>query len=276
MERAEALEAGIRFMVWVFSQGHDYSDDVRRLFERTDMRWIEVQAARASADLAEAMRTLGSALAAEGKHIFHWFEIGRNTIFLSNMIGTGAPPQLIDAALDGYGRWLREAYIQFDQRDRIEEMLSVLGEEGRDDKASQLLRLVEYLRELAVMQDKEGLSVRPIVTFPGDFKMETVMGNVIKNRNGTVINQSNVINSMNAVGELHGKEIADALRELKGYIEKEGNEGAIVLIRAFEDEAAKKTPDKSRLKSLWAEITKIVPDITALAVAVGAIAKLFT
>ena len=44
MERAEAFEAGMAFMVWGFSDGEALSDEVQNFTKRIGLNWKEVNA----------------------------------------------------------------------------------------------------------------------------------------------------------------------------------------------------------------------------------------
>ena len=48
VRRVDALEAGTCFMIWVFSDGRDFVDEVRGFITRIGVRWSEVDAARTS------------------------------------------------------------------------------------------------------------------------------------------------------------------------------------------------------------------------------------
>lgn len=127
-------------------------------------------------------------------------------------------------------------------------------------------------RKLLAMLDASETS--KIIVY-GDYTEETIMGDKFENIQGsTIVNRSTLTNAMNEVEYKHDAEVAAALSEIAAFIEKEENEGAAVLMNSFAEEAAKEEPDKSKLSQLWQGITAVVPGVTALAGAVGAVAKL--
>ncbi|MEM8851394.1 MAG: hypothetical protein AAGE03_15355 [Pseudomonadota bacterium] len=110
----------------------------------------------------------------------------------------------------------------------------------------------------------------------GDYREETIMGDKFENIQGsTIVNRSTLSNAMNEVRYRHDDEVAQALSEIAAYVETAENEGAAILMNSLAEEAAKEEPDKSKLRQLWDGIVAVLPGVTKLAGAVGAVAKLF-
>lgn len=162
VQRVEALEAGIRFMTWVFSEGRSFSDDVREFTTRIGMSWSEVEGSlNNDGGTTRVIKGIEKACSSMGLQVFAWFEVGRNTILLSNMNGTGAPATLVDAAMSGYRRYLEDAQIRVEERDRLQALLSSMGNVSLENKTVTLGDLRERLRDQALAQDEREIQMQP-------------------------------------------------------------------------------------------------------------------
>jgi len=162
VQRVEALEAGIRFMTWVFSKGHAFSDDVREFTNRIGMSWSDVEnSLNNDGGTIRVIKGIERACSSMGSQVFAWFEVGRNTILLSNMTGTGAPAALVDDAMSGYRRYLEDAQIRVEERDRLQALLSSMGNDSLENKTAALGQLRERLRDQALAQDEKESQVQP-------------------------------------------------------------------------------------------------------------------
>lgn len=161
MRRVDALEAGFRFMTWVLRDGRDSADEVRGFANQLGMNWDEVEESlKKNGGTLYLIRDIEQKSAHLGPHVFAWFEVGRNTIFLSNVVGTGAPSPLVDSAMPGYRRYLEDAYIRVEERSRLQSLLS-MQTSSADEKTVVLSYLRERLRDQAILQDLADEPVRP-------------------------------------------------------------------------------------------------------------------
>jgi hypothetical protein len=96
-----------------------------------------------------------------GSQVFAWFEVGRNAILLSNLAGNGAPPALVDAAMSGFRRYLEDAQIRVEERDRLQALLSSMANGSLEEKTVALGLLRERLRDQALAQDKREKQMPP-------------------------------------------------------------------------------------------------------------------
>lgn len=162
IRRVDALEAGIRFMTWVFSEGRAFADDVRGFTTQVGMSWDEVEESlKNDGGTLRLIREIEQKSSHLGRQVFAWFEVGRNTIFLSNMVGTGAPSPLVDSAMSGYRRYLEDAQIRVEERDRLQALLSSMQTGSIEEKTVALSHLRERLRDQAIKQDETEERVRP-------------------------------------------------------------------------------------------------------------------
>jgi len=162
VQRVDALEAGIRFMTWVFSEGRACFDDVREFTTRVGMNWREVQdSLNNEAGTMRLIKGIEQASSSMGSHVFPWFEVGRNTILLSNMAATGAPPALVDAAMSGYRRYLEDAQIRVEERDKLQALLSSMANGSLEEKTVAFGLLRERLRDQALAQDEREMRMPP-------------------------------------------------------------------------------------------------------------------
>jgi hypothetical protein len=157
IQRVEALEAGICFMAWTFSEGNAFADDVRAFTSRLGLDWDEVKKfCKKDGGTLLLINEIEKKSFVFGKEVFAWFEVGRNTIFLSNMVGTAAPSSLMNTAMSGYRRYLEAAQIRVEERDRLQALLSSLQTGLITEKTRVLGSLRERLRDQAIEQETKG------------------------------------------------------------------------------------------------------------------------
>lgn len=283
VQRVDALEAGIRFMTWVFSEGQAFADDVREYTTRIGMNWREVKESIHKEDgtlcLIKEIEQVSSSM---GSQIFAWFEVGRNSIFLSNMTGTGTPSELVDAAMLGYRRYLEEVQIRIEVRDRLQELLRSMSNGSLQDKANALGQLRERLREQALIQDEQEQKMKsrkPVVT---NIHISNVSNSVL-----TVMSQldhvSQSIQTAPALSSAKREELTKLVLDLKNAIgtipESHADEAEVVGEQAnnLSEELKKPQPRQASLKVTAAglvEATKalatVVPSAIETAKAIAA------
>ncbi|MGB0027479.1 MAG: hypothetical protein WBP64_11615 [Nitrososphaeraceae archaeon] len=117
-------------------------------------------------------------------------------------------------------------------------------------------------------------------TYPVIYKTDTLiqgnifMGDIFENiRDSTIVNKSLITESFNKLKAEHGEETASALTQVAEFIAKSNNHAAGVMFNNFSEELNKVRPDKSRLKSLWNGVEKLLPSIATIS---GAVAKIVT
>jgi len=76
-----------------------------------------------------------------------WFKVGIRTMVLSNMLASGAAPEIAEAAMTAYRSVLEEAGVPLKARDRITALLHEMGRAPLDQQI--FARLLEALEEQA-------------------------------------------------------------------------------------------------------------------------------
>jgi hypothetical protein len=103
----------------------------------------------------------------------------------------------------------------------------------------------------------------------------TFMGDVFQNiQNSNIVSKSSIENAFNKL-EPSDKETRDAFVKVAEFINKSGDPAAGALFTNFADELNKSTPEKSRLKSLWSAIEKVLPAVASVAGDMAKITPLF-
>lgn len=162
VRRVEGLEAGIRFATWAFSEGRAFADDVREFTTRIGLSWREAdKLLHKEGGTVALIKQIEQASSSMGPHVFAWFEVGRNTIFLANMTGIGTPASLVDAAMYGYRRHLEDAQIRVEERDKLQALLSGMASSSLEEKTIALGKLRERLRDQALAQDEKEEQMQP-------------------------------------------------------------------------------------------------------------------
>ncbi|TFW20818.1 hypothetical protein E4L96_09970 [Massilia arenosa] len=147
-------------MTWVLSDGRDSADEVRGFANHLGMNWDEVEESPIrNGGTLHLIRDIEQKSSHLGPHVFAWFEVGRNTIFLSNVVGSGAPSPLVDSAMPGYRRYLEDAHIRVEERSRLQSLLS-MQTSSEEEKTVVLSYLRERLRDEAILQELADKRVR--------------------------------------------------------------------------------------------------------------------
>jgi hypothetical protein len=102
--------------------------------------------------------------------------------------------------------------------------------------------------------------------------MDDIFENI---QNSTIINKSLVESSFNKVKKEYNEDVSRKLVEIADFIQKSGDPAAGALFDNFNQELNKPQPEKSRLKSIWSGIEKVLPAITAISDTVAKVAPLF-
>jgi hypothetical protein len=106
---------------------------------------------------------------------------------------------------------------------------------------------------------------------------EVVMGDKFENiHNATIINRSVVRDAIKSVQASAGADVSEALASVAAAVEESKNAAAGALFNSFTEELNKPVPDKSALKQCWDGLTKLLPDMAAIAAAGAKIATLFS
>jgi hypothetical protein len=104
-----------------------------------------------------------------------------------------------------------------------------------------------------------------------------IMGDVFAGiHNSTVINKSFVKDAFNKVQSEVDQATADALLKVAEEVGRSGNQEAGQLLDQFNEELAKPQPRKGLLKRSWDALVQVLPTVSAIAGAAGAIARLYS
>jgi hypothetical protein len=104
----------------------------------------------------------------------------------------------------------------------------------------------------------------------------TVMGDVFEGiQNATIINKSWVEDSFNKVKKEYNEETSKALLNVAEFIEKSNDHAAGSIFNSFTEELNKPQPDKSKLKSSWEGIERLLPSIATVSASVAKVVTLF-
>jgi hypothetical protein len=158
----EYLNAGINFTAWMFSAGKDLNGQMQQFAGDMDCNWTQmVDLVITQNKPLELMQILETRLVAR-PFAFGWFEVGANTIFVANMAATGAPAELLEGVLSGLRKNLEAVRVRIDKRDRLNDLMRQLTQGGIDEKSKILPRMIEFLRDEAMVRDERG--ERPVAT----------------------------------------------------------------------------------------------------------------
>jgi hypothetical protein len=149
--RLDALEAGIHFMTWVLSDHSISEPKPERFFGSLGMRWDEVarQCSHGDKAIAAFLESFERALPEERAYVFPWFELGRRTVFIADLAGTGAPPEIHEQAMAGYHSLLENSGIGASEREQLEALVSDVAEGMLEDEQYKLQRILGRLRSKA-------------------------------------------------------------------------------------------------------------------------------
>lgn len=218
VQRVDALEAGVRFMTWVFSEGCGFADDVREFSTRIGMNWCEVEKSLRKVDgTVDLIKEIEQASSSMGSQVFAWFEVGRNTIFLSNMTSTGAPSVIVDKAMLGYRRYLEEAQIRLQERNTLQELLRSMSNGSLEDKTVALGQLIERLREQALIQDENERQMKLGKPVVNNIHISNISNSVL-NVMSQMDHVSQCIRTAPALSSAKREELARLILDLKSAI----------------------------------------------------------
>lgn len=96
---------------------------------------------------------------------------------------------------------------------------------------------------------------------------------IIAHEGATIVNKSIIVNSFNSLNE-RNPELAQALKQLAGYVEASGDKNAG---EAFDNlvEAVDNSEKPSVIRAFWNDLVNIMPDVEKVGTAAVAITKLF-
>jgi hypothetical protein len=163
----------------------------------------------------------------------------------------------------------RRSEVLRENLDRLRDLSSqILGASGREG----LLALTAT--------NRDGLSQifisRYVDQRNSDQRRGAFMGDTFSNiQNSTIVSRSLVEQAFNSAKVTAGAEAAEALRKIAEFVAASGNKEAGELLDQFNEELARPEPRKSLLKRSWESLVQVLPTVTAVAGAAGAIAKLF-
>ncbi|MBC9176152.1 hypothetical protein [Pseudoroseomonas ludipueritiae] len=103
------------------------------------------------------------------------------------------------------------------------------------------------------------------------------MGDTFSNiSNSTIINRSTVQDAFNKIRSDFDETTAKFILELADHVDKSGNKDAGEVLDQINEELARPQPRKGLLKRSWENLVQLLPTVTAVAGAAGAIVKLFS
>lgn len=151
-QRLDALEAGVNFKSWIFS---DHSLSARKpelFFASLGMSWGEIAKRCKHSDTAISafLESFENQLPPEKAYVFAWFELGRRTTFLADLAGSGAPAELHQQAMAGYHSLLAKTAIAADEKERLEALVRDVADGLREDEEVKLQRILQRLRQQAL------------------------------------------------------------------------------------------------------------------------------
>lgn len=149
--RLDALEAGIHFMTWVLSDHSISEPKPERFFGSLGMSWDEVarQCRHGDKAIAAFLESFERGLPEERAYVFPWFELGRRTVFIADLAGTGAPPEIHEQAMAGYHSLLENSGIDASEREQLEALVADVAEGMLEDEEYKLQRILGRLRSKA-------------------------------------------------------------------------------------------------------------------------------
>ncbi|MFE9203435.1 hypothetical protein [Micromonospora sp. NPDC007230] len=108
-------------------------------------------------------------------------------------------------------------------------------------------------------------------------QMEVHMGDRFEQVHGSVIvNRSVLNNSFNSIANVHGQDVADAIRRIAVEVERSGSQEAAENLEALTEELQQPQPKRGVLRALWKGIVEAVPTITQATDAAERLTKLFS
>ena len=150
-QRIDALEAGIHFMPWILSDHSLTARQPERFFSSLGMSWNEVTRECKHSDQAITafIESFERRLPPDGAYVFPWFELGRRTVFIAEMAGRGAPPELHQQAISGYHALLERTAIGDDEREQLEALVRDMANGLLEEEGVKLDNIFDRLRRYA-------------------------------------------------------------------------------------------------------------------------------
>jgi hypothetical protein len=149
--RLDALEAGIHFMTWVLSDHSIAEPQPERFFSSLGMSWDDIarQCEQGDKAIATFLESFEQKVGAERAYVFPWFELGRRAVFIADIAGSGAPPELHEKAMADYHTLLGNTAIDASEQEQLEALVDDVAEGMLGDEEYKLQRVLGRLRAKA-------------------------------------------------------------------------------------------------------------------------------
>jgi hypothetical protein len=150
-QRIDALEAGIHFMPWILSDHSLTARKPERFFASLGMNWNEVVRECTPSDKAITafIESFERRLPPDGAYVFPWFELGRRTVFIAEMAGSGAPPELHQQAIASYHALLERTAIGDSEREQLAALVCDMADGPIEEEEAKLDQIFDRLRSYA-------------------------------------------------------------------------------------------------------------------------------
>ena len=157
-QRIDALEAGIQFIPWILSDHSLTARKPERFFSSLGMSWtgITKECKHSDTAIAAFLESFERRIPPERAYVFPWFELGRRTVFLAEMAGSGASPEIHQQAIAGYHAVLERTAISSDEREQLVALVGDMTNGLLEEEAAKLDEIIERLR-----RDATALSPSP-------------------------------------------------------------------------------------------------------------------
>jgi len=138
-------------MTWVLSDHSLSEPKPERFFASLGMSWDEVarQCKHGDKAIAAFLESFERTFQTERAYVFPWFELGRRTVFIADLAGSGAPPELHEQAMAGYHSLLENSGIDPHEREQLEALVGDVAEGMLEDEEYKLQRILGRLRSKA-------------------------------------------------------------------------------------------------------------------------------
>lgn len=150
-QRIDALEAGIHFMPWILSDHSLSARKPERFFASLGMNWNEVarECKRSDKAIAAFIESFERRISPDRAYVFPWFELGRRTVFIAELAGSGAPPELHQQAIAGYHALLERTAIGDSEREQLETLVCDMADGLLEEEEAKLEKVFDRLRGYA-------------------------------------------------------------------------------------------------------------------------------
>jgi hypothetical protein len=154
----DALEAGIHFMPWILSDHSLTARKPERFFASLGMSWNEVARECKHSDeaITAFLDSFEKRLPPESAYVFPWFELGRRTVFIAQMAGSGAPPEIHQQAIAGYHALLGRTAIGDSEREQLETLVCDMANGLLEEEQVKLDKIFDRLRRAAAALSPAG------------------------------------------------------------------------------------------------------------------------